>query len=79
MKEFGDGFDCVTFPRLFVSWLLELLGKTNLSHDGMTVSFFKTLEPPHARWRDDQVCMTGLCQVLGTTVYRTEDKDRYCT
>ena len=25
MKEFGDGFNGVTFPRLFVSWLLEFV------------------------------------------------------
>ena len=34
--------------------LLELLGKTNLSRDGMTVSFFKTLEPMRMHW-DDRV------------------------
>ena len=32
-------------------FLREMLCKTDLSHDGMAVSFCKTLEPTRVRWK----------------------------
>ena len=42
------------FHGKFLQSLLEMLCRTDLSHDGMAVSFWKTLETTRVRWKSDR-------------------------